>query len=264
MDSLPDEVLDHIIGFLPFKSKFVISSVCKRWKESAEQSIPKQKRLMVSSYPPMAPTQGYVDVHSQNRRQMIRVWNSLMKLDKLIWLDIRLRYKVEGCAAISKHQLVNLIKSNAPTLQFVRLSVKGLEGKTFEWVKTVPLPQLKMLLNCNASDLSFLVQHSPLLEVLINVMVTDQAMAVLAGLQHLRRLETVTREPAEVTTGSILFLLRGKSRHTLTTIVIGHVVRGRMRYEYSMQTINRELDNIHGETGGRPNVSLVNVYTDRL
>lgn len=77
MDALPDEILLHVISFLPLKDKFVAKSVCKEWNVVAEESIGNEEKLIVSSRSPESVKDTdscYLRMRMRTRKQADILW----------------------------------------------------------------------------------------------------------------------------------------------------------------------------------------------
>ena len=243
MDKLPVEMLRSVVQFADVRDKFSLMRVSRKWEAACRSVIAEQRKLLVYRDRLSKPSTTVLCVKYLSDEQAKQMWHSLLQMTRLLLIDLSPGVKPEAGAA-------ELIKRNAANLRVISFKFSH-HSEDWQWLGRVPFPQLEVVTRCQASDLRFLVQHSPRLrEVdLVLSQVGDEVLQLLAQLHHLQVL-TITCSDSCITRHGILSLLRGNSRASLVRV---DVCVARIE---DAKEIDYELDLIEQTVGRRPALEM--------
>ena len=257
MDRLPLHVLRMILYHVDMKDKFLLMRVSRSFESACRSLISSQRtldlrsdsHLLRSKVLQVYPRRSTVFFPSSSSELDARLWLSLSRMKSLTEVSVSydLVYQLDAPASA-------IITANAAHLQELIfcdvIFVDESRPSLGECLQGIPLPKLRSVNNCFASDVEFLVNGSPLLRrfTISRGILTQEKMDCLSRLANLLFFETdvdLFQEP----TDAILTLLRGASRFQLRDLLF---LSSEDDVGYDREAIEEELDSIERVTGRAP------------
>ena len=254
MEHLPFEVLRQILSQIEVRRQFALMRVSRTFESAIRSLLAEHRKLIVKEescfWCPCDADETLVFVNPKEE-WLTRFWISLQKVGPLI--SITVCEKVRG--ACNEAGVASLVAINAAHLQKLHVShwFPPSTRPALPLTLTVPMPLLRVIGGCNASDLSSLADMSPFLR---EVLVIDSdfpadAMNHLARLQHLEVLQIRVSGWLVDAPDSLITLFRGAGRRSVEKVACFELTSDRDK-----SVVEQELALIQRETGRKPDFSV--------